>query len=199
MQAFKAIITDLEKLILPKRKCCECGKRSDRDTMFAVNGITSFCDVDCAAKYAYKNKEKGKKIKHRQQKKESKLNDKSYRKKCAQQAFNAYIRYRDNDDNCISCGRDHDGQYHAGHYRSTGAYPELRFEELNCHKQCAPCNNHLSGNIANYRIGLIERIGHKAVEWLEGPHEPKKYTCDDFLVIEKKYKQKLKELKEANE
>lgn len=162
--------------------------------MFIANGVTAFCDIDCAAKYAFKNKDKGKQIKHKQQKKELKLNGKSYRTKCAQQAFNAYIRMRDHGDNCISCGRDHGGQYHAGHYRSAGAHPELRFEEFNCHKQCAPCNNHLSGNIADYRINLIKKIGKDKVEWLEGPHQPKKYTCKDLKEIEDHYKQKLKEL-----
>ncbi|HEJ2113501.1 TPA: recombination protein NinG, partial [Pseudomonas aeruginosa] len=55
----------------------------------------------------------------------------------AQQAFNEFIRLRDADQPCISCGRHHDGQYHAGHYRTVAASPELRFEPLNVHKQCA--------------------------------------------------------------
>ena len=131
---------------------------------------------------------------HSKKKKELKDNDKSYRAKIAQQSFNAYIRVRDNDDPCISCQRHHTGQYHAGHYRSVGAHPELRFEEYNNNKQCAPCNNHLSGNIADYRINLIKKIGLDKVEWLEGPHEPKKYTCAELKEIELLYKQKLKDL-----
>jgi hypothetical protein len=67
----------------------------------------------------------------------------SYFIKQAQHAFNEFIRYRDRDFPCISCGRHHDGQYHAGHFRTTGASPELRFDEDNCHKQCSACNNHL--------------------------------------------------------
>ena len=72
---------------------------------------------------------------HKQKKKELKDNDKSHRAKVAQQAFNAYIRFRDSNDPCISCQRHHTGQYHAGHYRSVGAHPELRFEELNNNKK----------------------------------------------------------------
>ncbi|HED8921315.1 TPA: recombination protein NinG, partial [Pseudomonas aeruginosa] len=68
----------------------------------------------------------------------------------AQAAFNEFIRLRDADQPCISCGRHHDGQYHAGHYRTVAASPELRFEPLNVNKQCAPCNNHKSGDIVNY-------------------------------------------------
>ena len=39
----------------------------------------------------------------------------------AQIAFNAFIRIRDIELPCISCGRHHTGQYHAGHYRSVGS------------------------------------------------------------------------------
>ena len=46
----------------------------------------------------------------------------------------------------------------------------------------------------DYRINLIKKIGLDKVEWLEGQHEPKKYTCEDLKEIELKYKQKLKEL-----
>ena len=114
--------------------------------------------------------------------------------KLAQVAFNAFIRERDKHLPCISCGRYHTGQYHAGHYLSTGACPELRFDENNCHKQCAPCNDHLSGNIVKYRPALIDKIGLQAVEELEGPHEPQKWTIDQLQEIIKEYRQKLKEL-----
>jgi len=110
----------------------------------------------------------------------------------AQAAFNAWIRKRDEKLPCISCSRFHSGQHHAGHYLSTGARPELRFDEANVHKQCAPCNNHKSGNAIEYRINLVKRIGGKRVGMLEGPHEPKKYTIDEIKEIKKEYKEKVK-------
>ena len=113
----------------------------------------------------------------------------------AQTAFNAWIRARDEGLPCISCGRHHQGQWHAGHYLSTGARPELRYTESNVHRQCAPCNTHLSGNAVLYRIGLIHRIGSETVEWLEGPHELPKWTADDYRAIRDNYRAKLKELK----
>jgi hypothetical protein len=113
----------------------------------------------------------------------------------AQAAFNRYIRLRDHDKPCISCGRQHQGQWHAGHYRSVGACPELRFEELNVHKQCAPCNDHLSGNIVEYRRGLIERIGIDRVEWLEGNHAAKKYTIEEIRAIKAEYTRKAKDVR----
>lgn len=115
----------------------------------------------------------------------------------AQQAFNSFIRARDYKEPCISCQRHHNGQYHAGHYRTTKAAPELRFNEFNVHKQCSVCNNHMSGNILEYRINLIQKIGIVEVEWLEGKHEPKKYTIDDLKQIKEAYKQKLKELRDG--
>jgi hypothetical protein len=115
----------------------------------------------------------------------------------AQQAFNEWIRLRDAALPCVSCGRHHEGQYHAGHYRTVGANPELRFEPLNVWKQCAPCNNHKSGDIVNYRIELVRRIGAEKVEWLEGPHEPKKYTIEELKALTAKYRALTRELKGA--
>lgn len=118
----------------------------------------------------------------------------SYWMKRAQAAFNAWVRARDAGQPCISCGRFHQGQNHAGHYRPAGSNPELRFEPDNCHLQCAPCNSHLSGNLGKYRPALIAKIGLERVEWLEGLHEPKRYRADDYKDIERIYKSKLKEL-----
>lgn len=118
----------------------------------------------------------------------------SYWMKRAQSAFNAWVRARDAGQPCISCGRIHQGQNHAGHYRPAGSNPELRFEPDNCHLQCAPCNSHLSGNLTAYRQALIAKIGLKRVEFLEGPHEPKRYRKEDYQAIEAEYKAKLKEL-----
>lgn len=116
----------------------------------------------------------------------------------AQTAFNAWIRARDAAQPCISCGRHHQGQYHAGHYRTVGSSPELRFEPTNVHKQCAPCNNHKSGDIVNYRINLVLRIGQAQVAWLEGPHEPKRYTIEDLKSTTAEYRAKTRELKKGN-
>ena len=111
-----------------------------------------------------------------------------------QAAFNAWVRARDADMPCISCQRHHTGQYHAGHYLSRGARPELAYEPDNCHKQCAPCNTHLSGNVALYRVNLIKLIGLDRVEWLEGPHPAKHYSIEDLKDIKETYKRKLKEI-----
>lgn len=122
----------------------------------------------------------------------------------AQKAFNAYIRERDAGLRCISCDSlpsDHDlitgSRWDAGHYRSVGACPELRFEPLNVHRQCVKCNRNLSGNAVEYRIRLVKRIGVDAVEWLEGPHKALRLTIEDLQAIKALYRQKLKDLRRA--
>ena len=109
------------------------------------------------------------------------------------------IRERDRLLPCISCGRHHQGKYDAGHYRTVGSNPALRFEPLNCHKQCVPCNQHKSGNIVEYRLNLVQRIGADQVAWLEGPHEPKKYTIEDLQQIKAHYRALLRDLKKQQE
>jgi hypothetical protein len=114
----------------------------------------------------------------------------------AQQAFNAWVRMRDAHLPCVSCGRHHEGQWHAGHYLSTRARPELRFEPDNVQKQCQPCNVHLSGNLVLYRAELIRRIGLERVDWLEGPHEPAKWTIDELRAIRDENRAKTRDLKQ---
>ncbi len=113
----------------------------------------------------------------------------------AQAAFNAWCRARDAHLPCISCERMHDGSWDCGHYLTTGARPELRFHEQNAARQCVPCNRHLHGNLIRYRAGLVKRIGLAAVEALEGPHEPKKYSVDDLRAIRDDYRARLKAMK----
>jgi len=112
----------------------------------------------------------------------------------AQYAFNAYIRARDKADNCISCGRWHDGQWHAGHYRSVGAAGHLRYNEDNVHKQCAACNKNLSGNIINYTPRLINKIGIERYDALINNNDVHHWTREDLIEIKHVYKSKLKSM-----
>ncbi|AOS74398.1 hypothetical protein BH711_10745 [Pseudomonas fluorescens] len=122
----------------------------------------------------------------------------------AQAAVNEYVRLRDAHLPCISCdSTPHDNdlmtgsRWDAGHYRSVGACPELRFEPLNIHRQCVKCNRNLSGNAVEYRIRLVLRIGAEKVAWLEGLHAPCKYTVDEIKAIKAKYRAMTKELKKG--
>lgn len=191
---------------LRRRRCKIC-----REWFIPKQSFQNWCSPEHGFELSEqrRNKDREKalaKLKKENQKKEREAKDKlkarklavkplSYFTKQAQTAFNAFIRERDKDEPCISCGRFHEGQYHAGHYRTTGANPELRFDEDNCHKQCAPCNNHLSGNIENYTPRLIEKIGQERFDRLMGSHELPKWKREDYERIRDHYRVKLKELK----
>lgn len=160
------------------------------------------CSPACALKDAPRNEQKAKKAIDQRDRREikvrkEKLKSRAEHLKDTQHAFNAWVRARDAELPCVSCGRQHQGKYDAGHYRTVGSNPALRFEPMNCHRQCSPCNTRLSGNIVNYRIELVKRIGAEAVEWLEGPHEPKKYTIEQLKAMTADYRAKTRELKRA--
>lgn len=120
----------------------------------------------------------------------------------AQQAFNEYIRTRDQAAGhlCISSGKPLDwsgNAVDAGHYRSVGSAPHLRFDERNCHAQSKQDNRFLSGNAVDYRIGLIARIGQEAVDELESDQSVRKYTVEEIKAIKAKYRAKTRELKKG--
>ena len=74
--------------------------------------------------------------------------------------FNIFIRERDKDKPCVSCGTPMTTRKgDASHYWSVGGNPGVRFDETNCHLACVPCNQHKHGNLLEYSIRLPERIG----------------------------------------
>jgi len=180
------------------RKCRNCKEYSPVEEGRLING-GFYCSKSCVTEYSVtqgrKKIEKQKKAEIRERK--EKIKSRSDHLREAQAAFNAFIRARDHDKPCISCGRHHNGQYHAGHYLTVGAHPEMRFDEMNCYKQCAPCNNHLSGNIVEYRKGLINRCGVGVVEYLEGPHEPMRITVDQIKQVKADYRHRAREMKKG--
>src|SRR5574340_236776 len=149
-----------------------------------ISPLQVVCSPSCAIKHAEALRSKRERKETRERKQATKTRQ-QWLKEC-QAVFNKWVRLRDADRPCISCGTT-EAKWDAGHYRSVGSNPALRFEPLNNHKQCAQCNQHKSGNAIEYRIGLVARIGLAAVEWLEGPHEPKKYTIDDLKQIKAHY------------
>lgn len=182
-----------------KQKTCKaCGGKFRP----SFNSTQVVCSPKCALAHAPANQQKARKAIDQRERREikvrkEKLKSRADHLKEAQVVVNQYIRLRDADLPCVSCGRFHDGQWHAGHFRSAGGHPELRFEPLNIWRQCAPCNTHKSGDLVNYRAELVRRIGPEKVEWLEGPHEAKRYTIDDLKAIKSEYRAKIKQLKEA--
>ena len=184
----------------PKQhQCKECGGYYVKS-----QSTQQVCSMKCAIAYSKRKAEEKRKKQEKSDRLEAGRRMRARKEalksrpdwlKEAQKAFNEFIRLRDADLPCISCGRYHNGQYHAGHYRSVGACPELRFNEDNVHKQCSVCNNHKSGNAIEYRINLIRKIGLERVEFLERhDHQPLKLSIDEIKELIKFYKAKCKGL-----
>ena len=179
------------------KKCRVC-----RETYTPSKALQVVCSPSCALLHAKQKGEKERKALAKIERKaireaKERIKPRAAYMKEAQSVFNSWVRARDADQPCISCGRHHQGKYDAGHYRSVGSNPALRFEPLNCHRQCVPCNQHKSGNAIEYRIGLVARIGAEAVAWLEGPHEPKHYSIDDLKQIKAQYRAMTRKLQRA--
>lgn len=118
--------------------------------------------------------------------------------KVAQTAFNAFVRVRDSDKPCISCGKkatNESNSTDAGHFRSVGSAPHMRFVEDNCHGQCKHCNQYLAGNVLAYRKGLIERVGLARVEQIESDQTVRKYTKEGLQEIARHYNAEARRLK----
>ena len=158
-----------------------------------------FCDGDCGFKHHLdKKRERLERKKQRKQKtKEDRRNDKSHQIGLTQRDFNAFIRALDAHEPCASCGKYKCGSlWDAGHVISVGANCELRFDPRNCFKQGSGCNreNRRAPKNSNrddstvqkrYKQRLRERYGDDYIDWLEGPHPIRKYSCDDLRAIRK--------------
>lgn len=166
------------------------------------------CSPDCAISLAVSERGKAVKVaqvkEHRADKvKRDKMKSRGQWIAEAQAAFNLFIRTRDAGLPCICCGRNGDsrngvgGTWDAGHYRSRGSAPHLRFDERNVHAQLKQCNRYDSGNVVGYRFGLIERIGQEALDALEADQAPRRHTIDDLKAIKATYTAKAKQLKGA--
>jgi hypothetical protein len=167
------------------------------------------CSVACSVKHAEQTKERQKgreATADRRQTREKLKAMETYPElvKKAQTAFNGFIRARDTDKPCISCGRplrasQVGGGFDCGHYRSVGSAVHMRFVEDNAHGQCKQCNQFKAGNAVEYRKGLVERIGIKSVELIENDNTLRKYTREALEEIAKHYRAEARKLQKEKE
>lgn len=188
-----------------KQKSCKACGGKFRPSLSTQKACSVKCALDLAKQPA--NQQVARKAIDQRDRREIKVRKEKLKSRAdhlreAQAAVNEYVRLRDAHLPCISCDsmpNDSDlmtgSRWDAGHYRSVGACPELRFEPLNIHRQCVKCNRNLSGNAVEYRIRLVLRIGADKVAWLEGPHPARKYTIEEIKTIKAEYRAKTRELK----
>jgi len=179
-----------------KQKTC----KSCKEKFLPERDFQNTCNYLCAIEWSKKltaKKEAKKKTDARAALREFKKNDKPVLLQLAQKLVNQFIRLRDTNLNCISCNHNfaNGRQRHAGHYVARSKSSLLRFDERNINTQCNICNDHLSGNVSEYRLGLIQKVGIKEVEDLEANKTAlKTWTVKELQEVITEYRNKVKEL-----
>ena len=191
------MIQDVQKTY--KQKTCKnnnCKMKFTPEREFQVA-----CSYECSIHYAKQlisKREATKKENAGKELREYKKTHKPTLLQLAQKLVNQYVRLRDKGERCISCGHNfaNGRQEHAGHYIARSKSSLLRFDERNINTQCSICNDHLSGNVAEYKVGLINKIGIKEVEYLESNKTAlKTWTVEELKELITKYRAKIKQYK----
>ena len=99
---------------------------------------------------------------------------------------------------CIACQKpmSHLPQHaiHASHFRPSGMNSAIRFEPDNIHLCDSGCNKDKSGNLTEYEVHLIRKIGKERVEWLKTQNHVKKWTIEELRDIRDDFGARLKAL-----
>ena len=180
------------------KSCRQCGKE-----FTPVRPLQAVCSPRCATRQALAAS-KAKKAAERATTKARKEAIKTIadRIATAQKECTAYIRLRDMHMGCIDCGKPFEpqrpgGSMDAGHFRSRSAAPNLRFCEDNIFGQRKNCNRPGGATAANFRAGVVARIGEARVLAVEHDNAPRKWTHAELIEIAATYKQKRKALEAA--
>jgi hypothetical protein len=109
----------------------------------------------------------------------------------AWKAFSEFIRRRDEEYGCFTCGvKKPWKQLQAGHW-IPGRHMSLLFNEIGCHAQCYHCNVGLKGNPVVYYDKMLEKYGKKMCESLKFiDKQVLELKVYELLEIEDKYKGK---------
>ena len=109
---------------------------------------------------------------------------------------------------CIACGVtffincSYDlKRAHASHYWNDDQYSSVRFDSDNIFLCCAKCNRPQglggkSGNLSEFKVGIIKEIGIERFEALELRRNViKKWTISELEVLNKQFLAEIKKLK----
>lgn len=109
-----------------------------------------------------------------------------------------YIRLRDEGKRCISCNKEWNATFQAGHFYKSELYSGLRFDERNIHSQCIECNCYKDGNFDNYKENLKLRISHEDFVNLQNESNfNRQYTWEkeELKELQIYFKSKIKQIK----
>jgi 5-methylcytosine-specific restriction endonuclease McrA len=184
-----------------KPKACAVCKR----IFTPFRAMTKVCSVPCSLEYARKmaaRKEAKAAREERKATREAKVKLKTRREWIAeaQVIVNKVARLRDIRDGhgCISCGiklqARFGGAFDAGHFRSVGSAPHLRFFLPNLALQCKKCNRDRGGMHSDFRKGLIERRGFEFVERIEAMQGTAKWSIEYLQRLKRIMNKKARRL-----
>lgn len=175
------------------RKCRlkTCREPLPKATHGTIYQNAGYCCVECLADHE-RAKRLNRALKKKSKPKRDRSGDLSHQIELTQSVFNRFIRTLDSGKPCISCGRSVcGGVWDAGHFRSVGSCPELRFDPRNCYLQGSGCNRanrrpdkNNSRNAetiaAEYDSRLRDLMGGELVDWIKGPHPASHWTIDEL-------------------
>ena len=121
--------------------------------------------------------------------KKKKLPSLSSLKRKLDKQFSMFIRRRDADDNgmgiCVTCGEVRSLQ--SGHWIPR-QHLAVRWDERNCHGQCAACNCWGHGKLIDYTIFMQSNYGQDVVdELMRLKRTTVKMTRSDYETLIERY------------
>jgi len=157
------------------------------------------CDWKCANDYT--NQLNAKKAKAEKAEGYERLKTHSDYSKELQIEINTIARLIDKGSVCVSSLKPLNDKFDCGHRFSCGAFPQIRFNLLNCHAQSVHENQYKSGNPDGYDHGLSTLYGE---DYLNEVHELKlkyptlKLSITELIETKTKAKKIVSELKKLD-
>lgn len=157
-----------------KLKACQQCKRE----FMPARPLQAVCGAICASRKVRADK-KAERITTRARKEAIKTRSEWIRE--CQAVVNRYCRLRDiaAGHGCITCGAQfrstYGGAFDAGHWRSVGSAPQLRFFTAQIRLQCVRCNRDGSGRAVEFRIALVKQRGEAWVQMVESMNHTAKF------------------------
>ena len=86
----------------------------------------------------------------------------------------------------------------AGHFRSVGSAPHLRFFTSQIAAQCVTCNRYKGGRALDFRRALVDMHGNEWVENLEAMQGTGKFDIDYIKRIKAIFAKKARRMQKRN-
>ena len=188
-------------------RCVICKTKFERRAMWHKT-----CSPECAIIYAPIMIQKKKDAEHARLKKKVKTNDRQHQLELTQDVFNKLRRLqelkwfadRGLEPTCISCWKPLGGdKWSCGHLRTVKSASHLRYDPSNTFLQHNwSCNSQKSGDVQNYKLGLIKRFGEiegqRIIDYVETNNSLANWTCDELIQMRKEFNKDIRLLNQSN-